>query len=40
MEIDAEYFRTAVDEKIKLRINKTLAEGDSFCDTVYELKDQ
>ena len=40
MEIDAEYFRTAVDKKIKLKIIKTVAEGDSFCDTIYELKDQ
>jgi predicted hydrocarbon binding protein len=40
MEIDAEYFRTAVDKNIKLKIIKTVAEGDPFCDTVYELKDQ
>lgn len=38
MEIDHEYFRTAVSDKIKLNIIKTVAEGDSCCDTVYELK--
>ncbi|WXG39632.1 MAG: L-2-amino-thiazoline-4-carboxylic acid hydrolase [Candidatus Freyarchaeum deiterrae] len=38
MEIDHEYFRAAVTDKIKLNIIKTLAEGDSFCDTIYELK--
>jgi len=40
MEIDAEYFRIAVDENIELRIIKTVAEGDSYCDTVYELKEK
>jgi hypothetical protein len=39
MEIDAEYFRTAVSEKIQMKIIKTLAEGDPFCDTLYELKE-
>ena len=38
MEIDHEYFRTAVSDKITLNIIKTVAEGDSCCDTVYELK--
>nr|MDO8079528.1 L-2-amino-thiazoline-4-carboxylic acid hydrolase [Candidatus Freyarchaeota archaeon] len=38
MEIDHEYFRTAVSDKIKLSIIKTVAEGDSCCDTIYELK--
>ncbi|MFX1289137.1 MAG: hypothetical protein ACFFFY_11340 [Promethearchaeota archaeon] len=38
MEIDAEYFRTAVSENIELRIIKTVAEGDNYCDTIYELK--
>ena len=38
MEIDHEYFHTAVSDKIKLNIIKTVAEGDSCCDTVYELK--
>ena len=38
MEIDHEYFRTAVSEDIKLKILKTVAEGDSLCDTIYELK--
>jgi predicted hydrocarbon binding protein len=38
MEIDAEYFRTAVDNSISLKILKTVAEGDSYCDTIYKLK--
>ena len=38
MEIDHEYFRTAVSNKIKLKIVKTVADGDAYCDTVYELK--
>ncbi|MHA1669167.1 MAG: hypothetical protein ACTSV5_01180 [Promethearchaeota archaeon] len=38
MEIDGEYFRTAVDEEVKMTIIKTVAEGDSYCDTLYELK--
>ncbi len=38
MAIDLEYFRTAVSDKIKLKIIKTLAAGDSYCDTIYELK--
>ena len=37
MNIDHEYFRTAVDNKIKLKINKTVAAGDSYCDTIYKL---
>lgn len=37
MEIDAEYFRTAVSEDIKLEIKKTIAAGDPFCDTIYTL---
>ena len=37
MNIDHEYFRTAVDDKIKLKINKTVAAGDSYCDTIYKL---
>jgi hypothetical protein len=37
MEIDAEYFRTAVSEDIKLKIKKTVAAGDPFCDTIYTL---
>lgn len=40
MEIDGEYFRTAVNEKVRIKIIKTLAEGDPFCDTLYELKDK
>jgi hypothetical protein len=38
MEIDYEYFRAAVSDNITLTIKKTVAEGDSCCDTVYELK--
>jgi hypothetical protein len=38
MEIDKEYFRTAVSDKVQLKIIKTLAENDSCCDTLYELK--
>lgn len=38
MEIDYEYFRTAVSDKIKLNIIKTVAAGDSCCDTIYELE--
>jgi predicted ArsR family transcriptional regulator len=37
MEIDYEYFRTAVSDKIKLQVIKTVAQGDSCCDTIYEL---
>jgi len=35
MEIDAEYFRTAVSEDLKLKIIKTVAAGDKNCDTIY-----
>ncbi|TXT63782.1 MAG: hypothetical protein BAJALOKI3v1_310011 [Promethearchaeota archaeon] len=38
MEIDHEYFRTAVNEKISLKIKRTVAGGDSNCDTIYELE--
>jgi predicted hydrocarbon binding protein len=38
MTIDHEYFRTAVNEKIKLKILKTVAAGDPYCDTLYELE--
>ena len=38
MEIDKKYFQTAVSENIELSILKTVAEGDPFCDTLYELK--
>jgi predicted hydrocarbon binding protein len=38
MAIDHEYFRTAVNDKIELKITKTLAAGDPYCDTIYELK--
>jgi len=38
MEIDYEYFRTAVSDKIELTINRTIAGGDARCDTTYILK--
>ncbi|MFX0008029.1 MAG: L-2-amino-thiazoline-4-carboxylic acid hydrolase [Promethearchaeota archaeon] len=37
MVIDHEYFREAVGDDVKLKIIKTLAAGDPFCDTIYEL---
>jgi predicted hydrocarbon binding protein len=37
MVIDHEYFREAVGDGVKLKIIKTLAAGDPFCDTIYEL---
>ena len=40
MEIDAEYFRTAVSKDIQLKIIKTVAAGDKYCDTIYTLKDE
>jgi hypothetical protein len=40
MEIDAEYFRTAVNENLKLRIIKTVAGGDDCCDTIYEFRSE
>jgi len=38
MAIDHEYFREAVSDKIKLKIFKTVAAGDPYCDTVYEIQ--
>lgn len=38
MEIDSEYFRTAVSENIELEIIKTVATGDGYCDTIYKFK--
>jgi len=38
MAIDHEYFREAVNDKIKLKILKTVAAGDPYCDTIYEIK--
>ncbi|MBD3213629.1 MAG: hypothetical protein GF311_13555 [Candidatus Lokiarchaeota archaeon] len=38
MEIDHEYFKTAVSENIKLKIEKTVAAGDGHCDTTYKVK--
>ena len=40
MEIDAEYFRTAVNEDIHLKIIKTVADGDEYCDTTYYFKNK
>ncbi|TFG10100.1 MAG: GTP-binding protein [Promethearchaeota archaeon] len=40
MEIDHEYFRTAVSDKIELAIEKSVAAGDSCCDTIYRLKEK
>ncbi len=40
MEIDAEYFRTAVNENIQLKIIKTVAAGDEYCDTIYNFKNK
>jgi len=37
MTIDLEYFRTAVSDGVELEILKTLAEGDSICDTIYKI---
>jgi len=39
MTIDHEYFREAVNDKIELKILKTVANGDPYCDTIYEIKD-
>jgi len=39
MNIDLEYFRTAVSEKIDLKIEKTVADGDVCCDTIYTLSE-
>lgn len=39
MAIDHEYFCTAVNDKVKLKILKSVAAGDPYCDTVYEIKD-
>ena len=38
MVIDHEYFREAVSDKIELKILKTVAAGDPYCDTLYEIK--
>jgi hypothetical protein len=35
MAIDREYFSTATDGRTKLEIQRTRAEGDPVCDTVY-----
>jgi predicted ArsR family transcriptional regulator len=40
MEIDHEYFRTAVSEDITLTIKRTIAAGDPRCDTIYNLKEK
>lgn len=38
MTIDHEYFREAVNKKIELKIIKTIAAGDPYCDTIYEIQ--
>ncbi len=38
MAIDHEYFREAVSDKVELKILKTVAAGDQYCDTIYTLK--
>ncbi|MFX1417885.1 MAG: L-2-amino-thiazoline-4-carboxylic acid hydrolase [Promethearchaeota archaeon] len=38
MVIDHEYFQEAVNDKVELKILKTVAVGDPYCDTVYEIK--
>jgi hypothetical protein len=40
MQIDREYFCTAVSKNIKLKIISTVAEGAPRCDTKYELEKQ
>lgn len=40
MEIDAEYFRIAVNEDIQLKIIRTVADGDEYCDTIYDFKNK
>ena len=37
MSIDHEYFRAAVNEGIELAITKTVAAGDTCCETIYNL---
>lgn len=39
MAIDSEYFLTATDGKTRLEILRTVAEGDSLCDTRYSIKE-
>ncbi|NVM18710.1 MAG: hypothetical protein HWN80_13425 [Candidatus Lokiarchaeota archaeon] len=39
MAIDKEYFREAVSDKIELKILKTVATGDLYCDTIYTFKE-
>ena len=39
MAIDREYFIAATDRHVRLEILKTLAEGDTICDTVYTLEE-
>jgi hypothetical protein len=38
MAIDREYFSTATDGKITLKIVKTRAAGDEICDTIFTIK--
>jgi hypothetical protein len=37
MSIDHEYFRTALSGDIRMVITKTMAAGDSFCETIYDI---
>ena len=40
MEIDHEYFRTAVNNNIKLTITSTIAAGDDHCEACYVIEDE
>ncbi|MBW1902952.1 MAG: L-2-amino-thiazoline-4-carboxylic acid hydrolase [Deltaproteobacteria bacterium] len=39
MAIDLEYFKEAVNDRIKLEITRTVAAGDECCDTIYSLNE-
>lgn len=39
MTIDLEYFKTAVSDRVTMEITQTVADGDSLCETVFELKE-
>jgi len=38
MAIDHEYFREAASDNVQLKILRTVAAGDPYCDTIYEIK--
>ncbi|TXT54972.1 MAG: hypothetical protein BAJALOKI1v1_2110005 [Promethearchaeota archaeon] len=40
MEIDCEYFRAAVSDKINLTITSTIAAGDSYCEASYMIGEE